>query len=323
MSAQTETTPKPTQKTGKATGGKETKTRRPGINERLAGTLQENFSNHKLIIENTGISETEYWAARPIDLSIIDPNPWQPRKDFDGIEELAKLIDEQGLLVPIEVRLKGNRYELVSGERRVKAHKLLGKTRILAHVVNITDQESSVRGIVENLGRKDLCDFEKSRAIIRHKAEFGSLSTTHQEFGLTQSTYYRMMAFESLPEAVNTLLDKKPSLITAASAEKTVKFIKEKVESGTSLEALEKALISIIQAALSSGAPIKNLARSLEKKFPQSTQTMAGTEIKSGEVKLGHAKKSKNFYELKLVRSQFSDEQLEKLEEFLKSLKSA
>lgn len=323
MSAQSETTTKPARKTGRATDDKSAKTRRPGITERLAGTLQENYSIHKQIIENTGVTETEYWSARPIDISIIDPNPWQPRKAFEGIDELAKLIDEQGLLVPIEVRAKGNRYELVSGERRVRAHKILGKTRILAHVVTITDQESSARALVENFGRKDLCDYEKSRAIIRHKSEFGSLSTTHQEFGLTQSTYYRMMAFESLPEAVNTLLDKKPALITAASAEKTVKFIKEKVESGTTQEALEKALISIIQAALSSGTPIKNLARSLEKKFPQTTQTMAGIEIKSGEVKLGHAKKSKNFYELKLVRSQFSDEQLEKLEEFLKSLKSA
>lgn len=323
MSTQSETTNASAKKTGKQGDDKTAKPRRPGLSALLAGSLTESFANHKQIIEDTGVSETEYWSARPIDISIIDPNPYQPRKDFEGIDELVKLIDEQGLLVPIEVRAKGNRYELVSGERRVRAHKILGKTRILAHVVNITDQESSARGIVENLGRKDLCDYEKSRAIIRHKNEFGSLSTTHQEFGLTQSTYYRMMAFESLPEAVNTFLDKKPALITAASAEKTVKFIKEKVESGTSKESLEKALISIIQAALSSGTPIKNLARSLEKKFPQATQTIAGIEIKSGGVKLGHAKKSKNFYELKLVRSQFSDEQLEKLEEFLKSLKSA
>jgi ParB family chromosome partitioning protein len=323
MSAVSETTKKSSQKTGKAAEDKAAKPRRQGISALLAGSLTESFTTHKQIIEDTGVSETEHWSARSIDISIIDPNPYQPRKDFEGIEELVRLIDEQGLLVPIEVRAKGNRYELVSGERRVRAHKILGKTRILAHVVNITDQESSARALVENFGRKDLSDYEKSRAIIRHKNEFGSVSTTHQEFGLTQSTYYRMMAFESLPVAVNTLLDKKPALITAASAEKTVKLIKEKVESGTSQEALEKALISIIQTALSSGTPIKNLARSLEKKFPQAAQTTAGFEIKSGEVKLGHAKKSKNFYELKLVRSQFSDEQLEKLEEFLKSLKSA
>lgn len=323
MSTATDTTKKSNQKTGKASDDKAGKPRRQGISALLAGSLTESFATHKQIIEDTGVSETEHWSARSIDISIIDPNPYQPRKDFEGLEELVKLIDEQGLLVPIEVRAKGNRYELVSGERRVRAHKTLGKTRILAHVVNITDQESSARALVENFGRKDLSDYEKSRAIIRHKNEFGSVSTTHQEFGLTQSTYYRMMAFESLPVAVNTLLDKKPALITAASAEKTVKFIKDKVESGTPQEALEKALISIIQTALSSGTPIKNLARSLEKKFPQAAQTTASIEIRSGEVKLGQAKKSKNYYELKLVRSQFSDEQLEKLEEFLKSLKSA
>lgn len=322
MNAVTETTKKANQKTGNA-NNKDAKPRRQGIAALLQGSLTESFTTHKQIIEDTGISETEHWSARSIDITIIDPNPYQPRKDFEGLDELVRLIDEQGLLVPIEVRAKGNRYELVSGERRVRAHKTLGKTRILAHVVNITDQESSARALVENFGRKDLSDYEKSRAIIRHKAEFGSLSSTHQEFGLTQTTYYRMMAFESLPVAVNTLLDKKPTLITAASAEKTVKLIKEKVASGTSQETLEKALISIIQTALSSGTPIKNLARSLEKKFPQAAQTTAGFEIKSGEVKLGHAKKSKKFYELRLVRSQFSDEQLERLEEFLKSLKSA
>lgn len=299
------------------------KAKRPSLAAQLQGSLSANLAMHRQNIEGEGSRETENWTARHIDLLLIDPNRYQPRKTFEGIEELAQLIDEQGLLQPIEVRPMGNRYEIVSGERRVRAHKLLGKTRIMAHVVHITEQESSARALVENLGRQDLSDYEKSRAMIRHRKEFGSTSTTHQEWGLTSSTYYRFLAFENLPEAVNTLLDKKPALVTAAAVERTVKVINEQVEAGTPKEALEKALINIIQTAISAGTPIKNLALTLERKFITATGQATGTEIKSGDTKLGQSKKSKKFYELKLVRSEFTDEQLKQIEEFLLSLKTA
>lgn len=301
----------------------EARSRRPSLTEQLTGSLSANLTLHRQNIEETSVAEVENWIARLLDITLIDPNPYQPRKIFEGIEELAHLIDEQGLINPIEVRPSAdNRYELVSGERRLRAHKLLGRTRIMAHVVNITDCESSQRAIGENKGRSDLTDYENAWGMIRHRRRFGSTSTTHQEFSLTQSTYYRFLAFENLPEAVNTLLDKKPALITAATAERTVRVINEKVQAGTPKEALEKALITILQAGMSLGAPIKNLASLLEKKFANAKSPAASKEIKFGETTLGQSKLTKKFYEVKLVRAEVSDEQIRRIEEFLVSLKS-
>ncbi|WP_095158109.1 ParB/RepB/Spo0J family partition protein [Pseudomonas sp. Irchel 3E13] len=313
---------KPTRKT--STKNPEARVKRPSLTDQLTGSLSANLTLHRQNIEEASVVEAESWIARPIDVSLIDPNPYQPRKVFDGIDELAQLIDEQGLINPIEVRpAADNRYQLVSGECRLRAHKKLGKTRIMAHVVNITDRESSQRAIGENKGRTDLTDYENAWGMIRHRRLFGSTSTTHEEFSMTSSTYYRFMAFENLPEAVNTLLDKKPALITAATAERTVRIINEKVNAGHPKESLEKALITILQAGMSKGAPIRNLAKLLEKKFATAKSSSESKQIKYGETTLGQSKLTKKFYEVKLVRAELSDEQIRKIEEFLVSLKSA
>ena len=97
----------------------------------------------------------------------IIPNPHQPRMSFDD-EELALLaesIKQNGIIQPITVRKTGCSYELVSGERRLRAAKLIGLKKIPAIIIDITERNSAVLALVENIQRQNLSYFEEAFAI--------------------------------------------------------------------------------------------------------------------------------------------------------------
>lgn len=95
----------------------------------------------------------------------VTPNPYQPRKFFrkESIEELARSIKEYGVMQPISVRLiNGVSYELVAGERRLRATRLAGLNTIPAIVVNIKDQDSAMIAMIENIQRENLNFIEEA-----------------------------------------------------------------------------------------------------------------------------------------------------------------
>ncbi len=112
-----------------------------------------------------------YEASRIIYLSVGDilPNPDQPRKNFEpnAMRELAGSISRYGILQPLTVRRRGSGYELVSGERRLRAAKLVGMKDVPCIVLDIDSQESSVLALVENLQRKDLDFIEEAEGLYR------------------------------------------------------------------------------------------------------------------------------------------------------------
>jgi len=98
-----------------------------------------------------------------IELDFIEVNPYQPRTYFneEALRELASSIQELGVIQPITVRkLEGNRFQLVSGERRFRASKLIGNTTIPAYIRIANDQEMLEMALVENIQRKDLDPIE-------------------------------------------------------------------------------------------------------------------------------------------------------------------
>ncbi|MEY8763279.1 MULTISPECIES: nucleoid occlusion protein [Clostridium] len=101
----------------------------------------------------------------PVDL--ILPNVYQPRKHFDeeSLEELAQSINVHGVIQPLSVRKLGeNKYELVAGERRLKAAKKAGLTEVPAIIIDISDKESAAIALLENLQREDLNFLEEAEA---------------------------------------------------------------------------------------------------------------------------------------------------------------
>ncbi len=97
----------------------------------------------------------------------IHPNPAQPRKYFQqqALEELSESIQRHGILQPLSVRRVGTGYELIAGERRLRAAQMAGLTEIPCIVMSMDEQESGIAALVENLQRQDLDFIEESRGI--------------------------------------------------------------------------------------------------------------------------------------------------------------
>ena len=96
----------------------------------------------------------------------IKPNPFQPREDFDqqSIEELAQSIKEKGVIQPLLVRRKGDNYELIAGERRLRAANSLGLKDIPIIVRDVSDQDSLELALIENIQREGLNPIEEAHA---------------------------------------------------------------------------------------------------------------------------------------------------------------
>ena len=112
--------------------------------------------------KTTGIS-----PFSELEISKVFPNPNQPRKQFDDIEELAVTIKEFGLLQPITVVKKDDGYMIISGERRYKAHLHNEAKTIKAHIVNVTPEAIEELTLIENIQRNDLTDFETAKHICK------------------------------------------------------------------------------------------------------------------------------------------------------------
>lgn len=111
-----------------------------------------------------------------IPVNSICANPHQPRKTFEwgDLEELAQSIYQNGLLQPITVRELGNgKFELIAGERRLRASKMAGLAAIPSIVVSVSEEKSAVLAVIENLQRQDLHFFEEATAIAKLSRDFG------------------------------------------------------------------------------------------------------------------------------------------------------
>ena len=130
-------------------------------------------------------------SVHEIPIITISPNPNQPRKFFDNqaLEELATSIKEYGVLQPITVRKIRCGYELVSGERRLKASRLAGLETIPAIIINADPDKSAILALLENLQREDLSFFEIAEGYQRLIREQGmTQEDIAQKLGKSQST---------------------------------------------------------------------------------------------------------------------------------------
>ena len=139
-----------------------------------------------------------------IEIDLIDLNPYQPRTNFNqkDIDELASSIKELGLIQPITIKTKDNRYELISGERRLRAFKILKLKSIPAYVRKADDQASLEMALVENIQRKDLDPIEIA---ISYNRLIDELSISHDEMSKrvgkdrsTISNYIRLLKLDPI-----------------------------------------------------------------------------------------------------------------------------
>jgi ParB family chromosome partitioning protein len=144
-------------------------------------------------------------SAMEIPVDAIAPNPQQPRKDFNDNElrELAASLERTGVLQPVVVRPAGQGYQLIVGERRWRAAKLAGLTRIPAVVREATDVQSLELALVENLLREDLNPMEEAEAYQRLLGEFGwTQEELAQRVGRDRSSIANSVRLLKLPALI-------------------------------------------------------------------------------------------------------------------------
>ena len=156
------------------------------------------FKNRKKIKRSNSVVQ--------IPARMILPNPHQLRKSFnwDDLEELAQSIHYNGLLQPITVRRKNDsRYELISGERRLRACKMAGLSTIPSIIIDIDEEKAALLSVTENLQREDLHFFEEAVAIERLIKGFGlSQEEIARKTGISVASLTNKLQILRLPDEI-------------------------------------------------------------------------------------------------------------------------
>ncbi|MFA5150752.1 MAG: ParB/RepB/Spo0J family partition protein [Candidatus Omnitrophota bacterium] len=141
----------------------------------------------------------------------IKPNPFQPREEFDQqhITELAQSIKEKGIIQPLLVRSKGDYYELIAGERRLRACNLLGLKEIPIIVKDVDDRDSLEYALIENIQREDLNPIEEAHAYQHLMDKFQVTQEKISEaLGTARSTIANTLRLLKLPHEIQNELKK-------------------------------------------------------------------------------------------------------------------
>jgi ParB family chromosome partitioning protein len=150
-------------------------------------------------------------SLQQIPVALIEPNPRQPRTNFDDqdLEELAESVRARGVLQPVLIRpLPGGRYELVAGERRLRAARLAGLDRVPALVRSTEDDERLELALIENMARQDLNPVDAARACAALVDELGlSKEEIGRRVGRSRAAISNMVRLLELPDDVLRMLE--------------------------------------------------------------------------------------------------------------------
>jgi len=162
------------------------------------------------VARGTDAREARRGDIQHIALTKISRNPAQPRTQFDpaAIRELADSIRERGVLQPVLLRPAGEGYQLVAGERRFLAAREAGFNSIPAIIRPLTDRESLLIALIENIQRENLNPIDEARAYYRLATEYGlQHEEIGQRVGKDRSTVSNAIRFNNLPQDVQALME--------------------------------------------------------------------------------------------------------------------
>jgi ParB family chromosome partitioning protein len=226
-------------------------------------------------IGSSASSETKLASAQPsisyptgvlphqgtIDVAtdLIDPNPFQPRRQFNAseIESLAESLKQHQQLQPVLVRKVGERYQLISGERRLRATIHAGLPTIRAEVREADDRLVAELAIIENLQRKDLNAIEKALSFKRYISEH---KCTQEELAsrlkIDRSTIANMMRLLELPEAITDAIQREEitaghakALLSLGSTKEQHVYLRRILDHGWSVRETERQVAEAVANA--------------------------------------------------------------------------
>ena len=144
-----------------------------------------------------------------VSVDLIDINPFQPRDQFDpeALEQLRASIEQLGIIQPLTLRRNGSRYQLISGERRLRAARLLGKKDVPAYIIDTTKQGMIEMALVENLQRKDLNPIEIGLGLLRLQEECSlNQDQVAQRVGMSRVNVSHYTRLVKLPPEIQAAL---------------------------------------------------------------------------------------------------------------------
>ncbi len=282
-------------------------TKKPALGKGLSSLLPGRTNRES---DSTPQSVDEQRPAEPTSLPVqaIEVNPNQPRRAFreQQLAELADSIRQDGVIQPLVVRKVGNSYQLVAGERRLRAAKLAGLQLVPVVVQDISDERLLEVALVENIQREDLHPIELAQAFERLSKDLG---LNHEEIGKRtgkdRATITNSIRLLQLPADLQELVaDRKLSpgharaLLKLPSEEEQRAMAKLAVAQGWSVRAIEAAS-QIAQAARThtspeeSTAPDPNLASATDE-----LERALGTKVRIAENKGGKGRIEIEYYSL-------------------------
>jgi ParB family chromosome partitioning protein len=190
-------------------------------------------------------------------LALLDPNPYQPRQQLSParLEELAASIRQSGVVQPILVRPRGERYQIIAGERRYRAARLAGLTEVPVAVRDVDGPELLQLALVENVQREDLGPLEEAQAYQRLHEELGlSQEDVARRVGKDRSTVANTMRLLRLPREVRDLVaaggldaGHGRALLALDRAEDQIAVAREAAQRGLSVREVERR-VSLLRA---------------------------------------------------------------------------
>lgn len=200
-----------------------------------------NFTKEKLVNKVVEIS-----------IDMIIPNPNQPRKVFqdDEISSLAESIMQNGILQPLSVRRCGESFELIAGERRLRAAKICGFTVVPCIIHEISDRNSAILALVENIQRQDLSFFDEATAIEKLITYYGmTQEDAASKLGKAQSTIANKLRLLRLTPEERELIVKfnlterhARALLKLASPSDRLEILEKVVKNNLNVERTEKLI---------------------------------------------------------------------------------
>jgi ParB family chromosome partitioning protein len=200
------------------------------------------------------IARSEY---QRIPIARVRPNPYQPRREFDEAElaELQASLKTSGLLQPISVRLAPDGFELIAGERRLRAASSLGWTDIPAIVRDVDDRTLLTLALVENLQRADLNAVDEARGYRRLADEFGYTHAQIAEaLGKDRTSITSLLRILQLPSSILGLVEQGAlsagharALVALSDERRTLALANEAVASQLSVRELERRVREVQQ----------------------------------------------------------------------------
>jgi ParB family chromosome partitioning protein len=198
-------------------------------------------------------------ASQRVSVYDIEANPYQPRREFDEaeIDQLSDSLQQHGLLQPILVRRVAERYQLVAGERRLRAAIKAGWADVPVQVIEADDRKTAEIAIVENLQRKDLNALEKAASFQRYLHDYGcTQDELASRLQLDRSTVANLIRLLELPETVQQSLRRGEitpgharALLPLGDEQEQVVFCGRIVADGLSVRAIEEMVQETIRAA--------------------------------------------------------------------------